>query len=324
MLKLKKYKPIIIVAGEPNSIFLEIFFKSLKKKIKSPIILIASYKLLKLQMKKLKYKKKILILDYKKLSSYKLNNKSINLINVNYNVTKAFDKISIKSNKYIEKSFKIGLDIIRTGITNKFINGPISKKSFLKKKYLGITEYISEKFLSRNTAMLIYNKSLSVSPVTTHLPLKLVNKKINKKNIKNKVKLIMNFYKTFLKFNPRIAILGLNPHCESIDSFNEDEKIIKPVVKELKMIGCKISGPLSADTIFLRENKKKFDVIVGMYHDQVLTPIKTLYEYDAINITLGLPFIRISPDHGPNEEMLGKNKSNPLSLVKSISFLDTN
>ena len=321
---MKKYKPIIIVAGEPNSIFLEIFFKALKKKIKSPIILVASYKLLKLQMKKLKYKKKILILDYKKLSSYKLNNKSINLINVNYNVTKAFDKISIKSNKYIEKSFKIGLDIIRTGITNKFINGPISKKSFLKKKYLGITEYISEKFLSRNTAMLIYNKSLSVSPVTTHLPLKLVNKKINKKNIKNKVKLIMNFYKTFLKFNPRIAILGLNPHCESIDSFNEDEKIIKPVVKELKMIGCKISGPLSADTIFLRENKKKFDVIVGMYHDQVLTPIKTLYEYDAINITLGLPFIRISPDHGPNEEMLGKNKSNPLSLVKSISFLDTN
>ena len=321
---MKKYKPIIIVAGEPNSIFLEIFFKALKKKIKSPIILVASYKLLKLQMKKLKYKKKILILDYKKLSSYKLNNKSINLINVNYNVTKAFDKISIKSNKYIEKSFKIGLDIIRTGITNKFINGPISKKSFLKKKYLGITEYISEKFLSKNTAMLIYNKRLSVSPVTTHLPLKLVNKKINKKNIKNKVKLIMNFYKTFLKFNPRIAILGLNPHCESIDSFNEDEKIIKPVVKELKMVGCKISGPLSADTIFLRENKKKFDVIVGMYHDQVLTPIKTLYEYDAINITLGLPFIRISPDHGPNEEMLGKNKSNPLSLVKSISFLDTN
>ena len=321
---MKKYKPIIIVAGEPNSIFLEIFFKALKKKIKSPIILVASYKLLKLQMKKLKYKKKILILDYKKLPSYKLNNKSINLINVNYNVTKAFDKISIKSNKYIEKSFKIGLDIIRTGITNKFINGPISKKSFLKKKYLGITEYISEKFLSKNTAMLIYNKRLSVSPVTTHLPLKLVNKKINKKNIKNKVKLIMNFYKTFLKFNPRIAILGLNPHCESIDSFNEDEKIIKPVVKELKMVGCKISGPLSADTIFLRENKKKFDVIVGMYHDQVLTPIKTLYEYDAINITLGLPFIRISPDHGPNEEMLGKNKSNPTSLIQAINFLDKN
>ena len=170
--------------------------------------------------------------------------------------------------------------------------------------------------------MLIYNDNLAVSPITTHLPLKFVNKKINKKNIKIKVKLIVNFYKTFLKLNPRIAILGLNPHCESIDSFNEDEKIIKPVVKELKMIGYKVSGPLSADTIVFRENRKKYDGIVGMYHDQVLTPIKTIYEYDAINITLGLPFIRISPDHGPNERMLGKNKSNPLSLIKAISFLD--
>jgi len=75
---------------------------------------------------------------------------------------------------------------------------------------------------------------------------------------------------------------------------------------------------------FLKKNRKKFDVIVGMYHDQVLTPLKTLFEYDAINITLGLPFLRISPDHGPNEKMLGKNLSNPLSLLKAIKFLDKN
>jgi len=85
-----------------------------------------------------------------------------------------------------------------------------------------------------------------------------------------------------------------------------------------------VSGPYSADTIFLKDNRKKFDVIVGMYHDQVLTPLKTLFEYDAINITLGLPFLRISPDHGPNEKMLGKNLSNPLSLLKAIKFLDKN
>ena len=72
------------------------------------------------------------------------------------------------------------------------------------------------------------------------------------------------------------------------------------------------------------QNRKKYDVVLGMYHDQVLTPIKTLFEYDAINITLGLPFTRISPDHGPNEKMLGKNKSNPLSLIRAISFLDKN
>ena len=97
---------------------------------------------------------------------------------------------------------------------------------------------------------------------------------------------------------------------------------MKPAIKDLSKKGIKISGPFAADTIFLKNNRKNFDIILGMYHDQVLTPIKTLFEYDAINITLGLPIIRISPDHGPNEGMLGKNKSNPLSLLKAINFLD--
>tara|TARA_B100001559_G_C16130272_1_gene452663 strand:- start:298 stop:621 length:324 start_codon:yes stop_codon:yes gene_type:complete len=104
--------------------------------------------------------------------------------------------------------------------------------------------------------------------------------------------------------------------------YNEDEKIIKPVILKMKKNGYKIKGPLPSDTVFLKNNRKNFDVIIGMYHDQVLTPIKTLFEYDAINITLGLPFLRISPDHGPNEKMMGKNLSNPLSLIKAIQFLD--
>ena len=171
--------------------------------------------------------------------------------------------------------------------------------------------------------MLIYNKKLSVTPVTTHLPIKLVSKKINKKNISNKVFLINNFYVKKFGFKPKIAILGLNPHCESIHKYNEDDRIIKPTVKYLKAKYL-VSGPYSADTIFLKNNRKKFDVIIGMYHDQVLTPLKSLFEYDAINLTLGLPFDRISPDHGPNEKMLGKNISNPLSLLRAIEFLEKN
>ena len=321
---MKKFKPIIIVAGEPNSIFLEIFFKALKKNYSSPLILISSYKVLLLQMKKLKYKKKIRLLKPEKLSKYKLNNKSINLIDVKYNVSKPFDKISSRSNAYIKKSFDLAFKIINTGITNKFINGPISKKSFLKKKYLGITEYIANKYKVKKKGMLIYNKKLSVCPVTTHLPLRLVSKEINKTNIKEKIKLLNDFYQKYLSLKPKIGIAGLNPHCESIEKFNEDEKIIRPLVKKMKNEGYKIYGPYPADTIFLNNNRKNFDVILGMYHDQVLTPIKTIFEYDAINITLGLPFIRISPDHGPNEKMMGKNLSNPLSLIKAINFLDKN
>ena len=316
--------PILLVSGEPNSIFLELFFKVINQNIvKNPIILISSKKLIVLQMKKLGYENKIRLLSATKLKSYKLDNKTINLIDVEYNPKKAFEKISKKSNTFIKKSFELAFKIIKDNNIRKFINGPISKKYFLKKKFLGITEYISEKFFIKNTCMLIFNKRLSVSPITTHLPLKLVSKKISKKNIIKKVSLINNFYEKSFKFKPRIAILGLNPHCESIHDYNEDEKIIKPSIKYLKK-KYNVSGPFPADTIFLKNNRKNFDVVVGMYHDQVLTPLKTLYEYDAINITLGLPFIRISPDHGPNETMLGKNLSNPLSLLKAIKFLDKN
>ena len=262
-------------------------------------------------------------MDPKKLYDYKLDNNSINLINVEYNQKKPFEKISKKSNKFIENCFQVAFKILKKKKIYKFINGPISKKNFLGSRYLGITEYISKKFSSKKNCMLIYNKELSVCPLTTHLPLKHVAKKINKKLILQKIFLINDFYKNLFKVRPKIAILGLNPHCESVDKFNEDKQILMPVVKKLRK-KYKVSGPFPADTIFIKNIRKKYDVVIGMYHDQVLTPIKTIYEYDAINITLGLPFIRVSPDHGPNEKMMGKNLSNPLSLIKAIKFLDKN
>ena len=319
------FKPILITNGEPNSIFLEIFLKAYnKKKFRSPIILISSYDLLKFNMKKLNLKFKIRKLKPKDLLNKKLDNSSINLIDIKYKFENKFQKISKKSNKFIEKSFNVSFKIIKQGITDKFINGPISKKSFLNKKYPGITEYVGKKFGVNKIAMLIYNKNLSVCPLTTHIPIKNVAKKINSKSIHEKVDLITSFFKKTRGINPKIGIVGLNPHCESTDKSNEDDKIIKPCIKKLAKYDYRVSGPYPSDTIFLKKNREKFDVILGMYHDQVLTPIKTLYEYNAINITLGLPFIRISPDHGPNEKMVGKNLSNPLSLIQAINFLDKN
>ena len=248
--------------------------------------------------------------------------KKINLIDVNFNQSSGFSKITPKSNHYITSCFDIAINLLKNNVSNKFINGPISKKTFLKKKFNGITEYLAHKTNTKKFAMIIYNKNLSVCPLTTHLPIKYVNKRVNKLEIINKVKLIYNFWKKEFGKQVKIGVTGLNPHCESIDDFNEDKKIILPTIKKLKKLKYNIEGPLAADTIFLKDNRKKFDLIIGMYHDQVLTPIKTLFEYDAINITIGLPFLRVSPDHGPNESMLGKNKSNYLSLLNSIKFLD--
>ncbi len=320
-----KIKPIIVVNGDPKSIFLEIFFKSLKfKNFKSPILLISSLKLLEYFKKKFNFQKNINLINLKNINKMDLNRNSINLIDVQLPFNSKIKKKLDKSNFFIKKSFDIGLDLIKKKISNKLINGPVSKKKFLKKNYPGMTEYIAKKSNIKKFAMLIYNKNLSVCPLTTHIPIKRVSKIVSKKNIYEKVFLINSFYKKHLGIKPKIAVLGLNPHCESIDKFNEDEKIILPAVKYLKKKGYKVYGPFPADTIFLKKNRKKFNVILGMYHDQVLTPMKTLYEYDAINVTLGLPFFRISPDHGPNIEMIGKNKSNPNSLISALNFLDQN
>tara|TARA_B100000427_G_scaffold261242_1_gene225730 strand:- start:5456 stop:6418 length:963 start_codon:yes stop_codon:yes gene_type:complete len=311
---------ILIVLGEPKSIFSEILFKYFKtkkfNKIKKDIILIGSEKLFKKQIKKLGYR--IKLNSIKKIDQSKKN--KINIINIRYNFKDVFSKINSQSNQYVKKCFDESLKILKTNKSIGLINGPVSKKHFLKKKYLGITEFISKKTNSKNEVMLIYNDKLSVSPITTHLPLKNVVKNISKKKIINNVSKINHFFINRLKRKPNFAILGLNPHCETIDKINEEKNIIIPAIKYLKKKQIKIKGPFSADTFFLKKNINNYDVVIGMYHDQVLTPIKTLFGFNAINITLGLPFIRISPDHGPNSEMIGKNSSDPSSIFCAMNF----
>ena len=314
-------KYIFIVLGEPYSIFSELIGKYIykNKKFKKKIILIGNKKLIERQLRSLKYN--YILNKIEDLSESKKN--QLNIINIDFKFKKKFDKISNKSNKYIEESFNKFFEISKTGKNNfALINGPISKKTFLKKKFLGITEYLSKKTNSNNEVMLIYNNKLSVSPITTHMPIKNVYKNISKQKIINNVEKINNFYKKILKIDPKIAILGLNPHCESIEKYSEEEKIIIPATNFLKRRGVSIKGPFSADTFFIKKNLDKFNIVIGMYHDQVLTPIKTLFNFNAINITLGLPFIRLSPDHGPNYKMSGKNISDPSSFFYAIKFIE--
>jgi 4-hydroxythreonine-4-phosphate dehydrogenase len=286
------------------------------------LIIVVSKKLLQEQMIKLGFSFKINDIDIKFKNFSKLDNKKINLINVDYNFKKCFEKISNKSNKYIDETFLIALKLMQQNKFSKFINGPISKKYFLKGKTLGITEYLAKKTRTNKVAMLIFNEDLSVSPLTTHIALKDVHKTISKKKIYTQVNLINNFYKKRFNKLPRIAITGLNPHCESNFQNSEEDKIIIPAIKRLRLKNININGPFPADTIFIKSLLKNYDVIIGMYHDQVLSPMKALFNFNAINITLGLPFTRISPDHGPNHSMLGKNLSDPKSLIQALKFLD--
>ncbi len=314
-------KIILIVLGEPNSTFSEILFKYFKSnnfsKNNKKIVLIGSKRLIELQMKYLGYKFKLNLINNIDESSVKL----INIIDIDYSFNKVFSAISSSSNSYIEKCFNLSIKILKKNKSAALINGPISKSHFLKKKFPGITEYIAKKTSSDEPVMLIYNKKLSVLPLTTHIPIKNVTNFVKRKIIISKVLKVDYFFKVRLKKIPNIAILGLNPHCETIDKISEEKREINPAIEFLKKKKIKVTGPISADTFFLKKNINKFDVVIGMYHDQVLTPIKTLFKFNAINVTIGLPFIKVTPDHGPNFDMIGKNKSDPSSFFYALDFL---
>lgn len=317
-----KVKTILIVLGEPNTTFIEVllkyFISNNYKKNKKKIIIIGSKKLFEAQMNFLKYNVKLNEVN----SVNKALDKKINILNVKYNFDNVFSEISENSNKYIEECFNLSLKILKKNKSYALINGPVSKETFLKKKFSGITEYIANKTNSKKPVMLIYNKKLAVSPLTTHVPLKNVAKLIKKKKIIENIIEIDNFYRLYIKKKPSIAVLGLNPHCETTSKISEEKNEIYPAKKYLLKSKFNLAGPISADTFFLKKNINRFDVVLGMYHDQVLIPAKTLFGFNAINITLGLPFIKITPDHGPNYEMIGKNKSDPSSIFYAFEFLD--
>jgi 4-hydroxythreonine-4-phosphate dehydrogenase len=314
-------KNIIIVLGEPNSISSEIFLKSINyiKKTKLNFIIIGNYSLLKKQANYLNFKKKI---DFRLSKIDNIKKTKFNFINIDYKQSKAFDLKTNKTDTFVKKCFEYAVLILKKKLASGLINLPINKSKFTKNKYSGITEYIADKTNNKNKEnMLLFNDTFSVLPLTTHIPLKEVYKEISYKKIEKACKNINNFYlKTIKRKKFKIGILGLNPHNgENGYIGNEEKKIIIPAIKELKK-KYPIIGPLSPDTSFLQRAKLKIDVLIGHYHDQILTTFKTKFNYDAINITIGLPFIRISPDHGVGTEIIGKGVADPKSFKKAIKF----
>ena len=315
-------KNIIIISGDPNSINSEIIAKVWRRReVFSPfnIIIVGSYDLLKKQFNKIGFK-----INIQKVSSIEDLNfkKTLHVFDVPLKFNNPFKVSSKRKKKYLENSFKTAVNLIERQKAYGLINCAIDKRDLdLSRKVYGITEYLAKKkSILGSESMLIYNKFLSVSPITTHIKLKEVNKNITKNKIIKKINTINNFFKTRLNKKPKIGILGLNPHNYELRKNSEELRIIKPAINFLKKRGVNVYGPISPDTSFLDYRKKKYDVLVGMYHDQVLTPFKSIYKFDAINVTLGLPFLRVSPDHGVGRDLILKNKANPTSLLESIKF----
>ncbi len=305
-----------IILGEPRSINSEILAKS--NAVKSNCIIIGSYDLLKSQLKILNIKKKLK--KIKDLSEFNRKNKSLNILDVPIKYKKPFNISPKETSKYIMKSFNIAHTLSAKGLIKGFINCPINKKKVFRKS-IGVTDFLGVKNKCRHSeVMMIYNKKMSVVPITTHIKIKDVSKKLDKNKIIKKLFTLNKSYYRYFKKKPKIAVLGLNPHNYELRKDSEEKKILIPVIKKLKK-KMNIFGPFPADTIFLRGNLKKFNVIVGMYHDQVLAPFKSLFGFDAVNITLGLPYLRLSPDHGVAEDKIKLKISSAYSLDKCIKII---
>jgi 4-hydroxythreonine-4-phosphate dehydrogenase len=315
-------KKIIIITGDPNSINSEIIYKcwkKLNKNVKKRIYFISNYKLIKEQFKKLGFKIKIFKLND---LNEKNNSNKFKIIDLKLNFKNPFKVKKTNASNFVINSLNLAHTIAtRSKDVIGIINCPLNKNLLPNKKF-GVTEYLASKCNIKKgfESMLIRNKKLSVSPISTHVDIKEVSKKLKTAIIVNKAKSIDTWFKKNFKRKPKIAILGLNPHNAEFRKNSEEKRVIIPAILKIKKLKINVKGPFVADTIFIKDYKN-FDIIIGMYHDQVLAPFKSLFKFDAINITVGLKYLRVSPDHGVAANLIGKNKANPTSLYECIHFV---
>ena len=317
-------KKILYSPGEPSGIgpdlIIQICSTPFWEKIHIPIVCLADKKLIQDRAKVLNKKIKMDILD--NLDS--ANQNKFGVIQIQEvskcRITKP-GKLYKSNAAYVLKNLDYGIDqSIKEGIG--LVTGPISKENIITidEKFSGHTEYIQKKTLSNDVLMLLGSKKLRVSIATTHVPLKKVPKLITKRLIINKAMILHNELITKFKIkSPRIKLLGLNPHAgEGGKIGTEERNILIPAVEELRKNNINISMPLSADTAFTKKILADTDAYLGMYHDQVLPVIKALSFGNTINITLGVPIIRTSVDHGVALDIAGSGKTDVSSFEEAI------
>jgi 4-hydroxythreonine-4-phosphate dehydrogenase len=186
----------------------------------------------------------------------------------------------------------------------------------------GHTEFLAALTGARRAVMMLASEKLRVVPLTIHLPVAEVPAAISKQAVFETAEIVLTaLRRDFGVLNPRLAVAGLNPHAGEEGMLGaEEEKIIAPAIAALKARGFAVRGPLSADTLFHEEARRNYDAALCMYHDQALIPIKTLSFWDGVNVTLGLPIVRTSPDHGTALDIAGTGKADPRSMIAAVKL----
>ena len=321
-------KIILITSGDPSSIAPEITIKALQSsKINKnifPVIvtdpqLIQNYNDIIIDNWKINE-----IKDQSNFTDYKVN--YFNIISIPINNIVRLGKPSIVNCEFIKSSILKCMELESKTSVSAIVTNPINKKIMYKSgfKYAGHTEFLaSHSKINTQPVMMLVAQDLKTVPLTIHVPISEVSGLISKELIIKTVKIVAKDLTEYFGINkPKIFITGLNPHAgENGEIGSEEQNIIIPAIRKIKNSNdFEIQGPFSADTLFSSEARKTYDVVICMYHDQALIPIKTIDFNNGVNVTLGLDFIRTSPDHGTGFDIAGKNNASPDSLIAAINL----
>jgi len=322
---LDKSPLIAVTMGDPAGIGPEVIIKALSlaeiHRLCRPVV-VGDAGVMKNAMKVAKVSPLVLN-EIKRIENGNFQNGIINILNMdNVEASKLkTGKISAEAGRAAIKYVERATDLALEGKVHAIATAPINKEAVHKAgyKFDGHTELLAKRSGVTNYAMMFLSDSIRVALVTTHIPLSQVPKELDRKKILSLIKLVDKELTKLLGKSPRIGVAGLNPHAGENGIFGtEDEKIIRPAVDEAKKSGIDVKGPISADAIFYLANIGMFDIVIAMYHDQGLIPLKLLSFNRSVNVTIGLPIIRTSVDHGTGFDIAGKGWANPGSMVQAI------
>ena len=311
-------KPTFVSLGDPSGIGPEVFIKAIKdqrlRQHLSKIILVSSPKVIEGAISALDVKQKINpISDVNEAQP-----DSVNLINIDSCQDFVLGKPTFNNSSFIIECLSTAADLALKN-SSSLVTGPLNKSIIQKhiQNFTGHTEFLKKKFNANEVLMYMTNGDLHLGITTTHVPLRVVPNVISRDLIKNKYKLLHHGLIDILKLaNPKIAVIGINPHAGEFGTIGDEEQnVIMPAIDELQHEGYDANGPISADTVF---TQTKYDAVLSMYHDQALPVLKAIDFYKTVNITLGLPFLRVSVDHGTAEDIAKGYSANYDSMMEAL------
>ncbi|MBM4170952.1 MAG: 4-hydroxythreonine-4-phosphate dehydrogenase PdxA [Ignavibacteria bacterium] len=315
---------LVFTCGDINGIGPEICIKTFNQ-IYNPknriIIYLAPKDVFLKSIKIIKPKFKYRILDTK--SVFQLSDSKVNIISLG-NCKQKIGSPTKESGIISFTSIIESVKLIKTKIADALITAPISKSSFkmAKLNYPGHTELLSELSNEKKYLMTFLSEKMICALATIHEPINKVSAIITKKRILDSIKILHTMLQRDLQIsNPRIAVLGLNPHAGEDGNLGKEEtENIKPIINSLK--GLNVYGPFVPDAFFGNHSYKNYNAVVGMYHDQVLIPFKMMNFNVGVNYTAGLPIIRTSPDHGTAYDIAGSGKADPSSMIEAVNWAE--